>query len=91
MEIERKDGPTALIFSRQNLPRVLKSKFRMLQKVVMFLLRRAESNYYCDWFRSFFSTYAQLDGVRVVSMPCAEENKTLHIVKLYYQLISVHV
>lgn len=43
--LERKDGPTALIFSRQNLPfkRVLKSKSKMRQKVVMFLLKRKVS------------------------------------------------
>ena len=77
--LERKDGPTALIFSRQNLPfqtrdaaqiadaakggYVLAQEKGELKAII--IATGSEIGLAMD-------AYAQLDGVRVVSMPCAE-------------------
>lgn len=78
--LTRKDGPSALIFSRQNLP----FQTRTAQQIA-----DAEKGGYVlapekgtlkaiiiatgSEIGLAMEAYAQLDGVRVVSMPCAEE------------------
>ncbi len=77
--LERKDGPTALILSRQNLPFQSRSEAQIQDAVkggyvlaqekgelkAIIIATGSEVSIAMD-------AYAQLEGVRVVSMPCAE-------------------
>ncbi|WP_288387282.1 transketolase [uncultured Acinetobacter sp.] len=77
--LERKDGPTALILSRQNLPFQSRSEAQIQDAAkggyvlaqekgelkAIIIATGSEVSIAMD-------AYAQLEGVRVVSMPCAE-------------------
>ncbi|WP_288398925.1 transketolase [uncultured Acinetobacter sp.] len=77
--LERKDGPTALILSRQNLPFQSRSEAQIHDAAkggyvlaqekgelkAIIIATGSEVSIAMD-------AYAQLEGVRVVSMPCAE-------------------
>ena len=83
--LERKDGPTALIFSRQNLPHMVRSEQQIDDAAKGgYVLAREQG----DLKAIIIATGSEVDlamqayhrlneqglnGVRVVSMPCAEE------------------
>lgn len=76
----RKDGPSALIFSRQNLPFQQRTE-EQIQNVVKggYVLAKEKGELKAIIIATgsevslAMEAYAQLEGVRVVSMPCAEE------------------
>ena len=78
--LERKDGPTALIFSRQNLPHMTRSEQQITDAAKGGYVLAAEKGELKAIIIATGSevdlamqAHQQLDGVRVVSMPCAEE------------------
>ncbi|RYY79133.1 MAG: transketolase [Moraxellaceae bacterium] len=78
--LERKDGPTALVFSRQNLPHMLRSDAQISDAAKGGYVLAAEQGELKAIIIATGSevdlamqAYSQLSGVRVVSMPCAEE------------------
>lgn len=83
--LERKDGPTALIFSRQNLPHLVRSEQQIDDAAKGGYVLAAEKGELkaiiiatgseVDLAMQAYSILQaqQLEGVRVVSMPCAEE------------------
>lgn len=76
----RKDGPSALIFSRQNLPFQQRTE-EQIQNVAKggYVLAKEKGELKAIIIATgsevslAMEAYAQLEGVRVVSMPCAEE------------------
>ncbi|APV35607.1 transketolase [Acinetobacter soli] len=77
--LERKDGPTALILSRQNLPFQSRSEAQIQDAAkggYVLAQEKGELKAIIIATGSEVSiameAYAQLEGVRVVSMPCAE-------------------
>ena len=78
--LTRKEGPTALIFSRQNLPFQTRTQAQ-IENVVKggYVLAEEKGELKAIIIATgsevslAMEAYAQLDGVRVVSMPCAEE------------------
>ncbi|EPQ1695904.1 transketolase, partial [Acinetobacter baumannii] len=78
--LERKDGPTALIFSRQNLPFQTRTE-EQIQNAAKggYVLAQEKGELKAIIIATgsevslAMEAYAQLEGVRVVSMPCAEE------------------
>ncbi len=78
--LERKDGPTALIFSRQNLPHMVRSEQQIDDAAKGgYILAREQGELNAIIIATgsevdlAMQAHAQLEGVRVVSMPCAEE------------------
>ena len=78
--LERKDGPTALIFSRQNLPHMTRTEQQIDDAAKGGYVLAAEKGELKAIIIATGSevdlamqAHQQLDGVRVVSMPCAEE------------------
>ncbi|XID74155.1 transketolase [Alkanindiges sp. WGS2144] len=78
--LERKDGPTALIFSRQNLPHETRTEEQLNNAAKGGYVLAPEKGELKAIIIATGSevdlamqAYGQLDGVRVVSMPCAEE------------------
>lgn len=77
--LERKDGPTALIFSRQNLPFQARDAAQIENAAKgAYVLAEAKGELKAIIIATgsevglAMDAYAQLEGVRVVSMPCAE-------------------
>ncbi len=78
--LQRKDGPSALIFSRQNLPFQARNEAQ-IQNVAKggYVLAEEKGELKAIIIATgsevslAMEAYAQLEGVRVVSMPCAEE------------------
>ncbi|TEU30174.1 transketolase [Alkanindiges illinoisensis] len=78
--LERKDGPTALVFSRQNLPHLTRTETQITDAAKGGYVLAAEQGELKAIIIATGSevdlamqAYSQLSGVRVVSMPCAEE------------------
>lgn len=78
--LARKDGPTALIFSRQNLPHMVRSEQQIDDAAKGgYVLAREQGDLKAIIIATgsevdlAMQAHQQLDGVRVVSMPCAEE------------------
>lgn len=78
--LERQDGPTALVFSRQNLPHLVRSDAQISDAAKGGYVLAAEKGELKAIIIATGSevdlamqAYALLDGVRVISMPCAEE------------------
>ncbi len=78
--LDRKDGPTALIFSRQNLPHMVRSEQQIDDAAKGgYILAREQGELNAIIIATgsevdlAMQAHAQLEGVRVVSMPCAEE------------------
>lgn len=78
--LERKDGPTALVFSRQNLPHLVRTDAQIADAAKGGYVLAAEQGELKAIIIATGSevdlamqAYSQLSGVRVVSMPCAEE------------------
>ena len=78
--LERKDGPTALVFSRQNLPHLVRTDAQIADAAKGGYVLAAEQGELTAIIIATGSevdlamqAYSQLSGVRVVSMPCAEE------------------
>ncbi|RZG47008.1 transketolase [Acinetobacter wuhouensis] len=78
--LERKEGPTALIFSRQNLAFQTRTEAQIADVVKGgYVLAKEKGELKAVIIATgsevglAMEAYAQLDGVRVVSMPCAEE------------------
>ncbi len=76
----RKEGPTALIFSRQNLPFQTRTADQIADVAKGgYILAKEKGELKAIIIATgsevslAMEAYAQLDGVRVVSMPCAEE------------------
>jgi transketolase len=77
--LERKDGPTALVFSRQNLPHMTRTP-EQLANIAKggYVLAEAKGELNAiiiatgSELELAMNAYAQLDGVRVVSMPSCE-------------------
>ena len=76
----RADGPTALIFSRQNLPFQVRTDAQIADVAKGgYVLAKEKGELKAIIIATgsevslAMEAYAQLDGVRVVSMPCAEE------------------
>ncbi|WOE40255.1 transketolase [Acinetobacter chinensis] len=78
--LERKEGPTALIFSRQNLAFQTRTEAQIADVVKGgYVLAEEKGELKAIIIATgsevglAMEAYAQLEGVRVVSMPCAEE------------------
>lgn len=78
--LQRKDGPTALVFSRQNLPHLARTDAQIADAAKGGYVLAAEQGALTAIIIATGSevdlamqAYRQLSGVRVVSMPCAEE------------------
>lgn len=77
--LERKDGPTALILSRQNLPFQSRTEAQIQDAAKGgYVLAQEKGEFKAIIIATgsevsiAMDAYAQLEGVRVVSMPCAE-------------------
>ena len=78
--LERKDGPTALVFSRQNLPHLTRTETQITDAAKGGYVLAAEQGELKAIIIATGSevelamqAHSRLSGVRVVSMPCAEE------------------
>lgn len=78
--LERKDGPTALVFSRQNLPHLTRTETQIMDAAKGGYVLAAEQGELKAIIIATGSevelamqAHGRLSGVRVVSMPCAEE------------------
>ena len=78
--LERQDGPSALVFSRQNLPHLTRSETQITDAAKGgYVLAQEQGELKAIIIATgsevdlAMQAYQRLSGVRVVSMPCAEE------------------